>query len=65
MQQENGLIELDIRTTIDGAHTIIVDSGLSFYLWTKSISTMFFMKNKSSFLAIQKGKITPKEIFLQ
>ena len=54
-----------MRTTIEGARTIMVDSGLPLHLWTEAISTMVYVKNKSPSSAIQKGKITPEEAFLQ
>ena len=64
-QQQNGFVEQHKRTHNEGACTIMVDSGLPFHLWTEVISTMVYVKNKSPFLAIQKGKVTPKEVFLQ
>ena len=44
---------------------MLVDFGLPLHFWNKAISTMVYVKNKSSFSAIRKGKITPKEAFLQ
>ena len=64
-QQQNGLAEQHIRTTIEGARTIMVDSGLPLHLWTEAISTMVYLKNKSPSSAIQDGKVTPEEAFTQ
>ncbi len=64
-QQQNGLAEQHIRTTIEGARTIMVDSSLPLHLWTEAISTMVYLKNKSPFSAIQDGKVTPEEAFTQ
>lgn len=39
----------------------MIDSSLFFYLWTKVISIIVYIKNKLSSLAIQIGKIIPKK----
>lgn len=64
-QQQNGLVEQHKWTTIKKARIIIVDFGLFLHLWTETISTIAYVKNKSPFLAIQKGKVTSEETFLQ
>ncbi len=65
IQQQNGLVERHMRTTIEGARTIMVDSGLPLHLWTEAISTMVYLKNKSPSSAIQDGKVTLEEAFTQ
>lgn len=51
-QHQTGLIEQHIRTTIQEAYMIMVDSGFTFHLWIQVISTMVYVKNKSPFSAI-------------
>ena len=64
-QQQNGLAERHMHTTVEGAQTIMVDSGLPLHLWTEALSTMVYLKNKSPSSAIQDGKVTPEEAFTQ
>ncbi len=64
-QQQNGLAERHMHTTIEGARTIMVDSDLPLHMWTEAISTMVYLKNKSLSSAIQDGKVTPEQAFTQ
>lgn len=54
-----------MRTTVEGARTIMVDCGLLLHSWTEAISTMAYLKNKLPDSAIHDGKVTPVKAFTQ
>ena len=58
-QQQNGLVERLIRTIVEGAQAMIIDSYLPSILWAKALTTMAYIKNRSPTpFTIQQSTVT-------
>lgn len=51
-QQQNRLAKQHMRTTVEGAQTIMVYSGLPLHLWTEAISTVVYIARTSYLLRL-------------
>lgn len=59
-QQQNGLVERLMRTIVEGARAMILDSHLPLTLWAEALTTMAYIKNRSPTpFTIHQSTVTP------
>lgn len=59
-QQQNGLVERLMRTIVEGAQAMILDSHLPLTLWAEALTTMAYIKNRSPTpFTIHQSTVTP------
>ena len=59
-QQQNGLVERLMRTIVEGARAMMLDSHLPLILWAEALTTMTYIRNRSPTpFTVQQSTVTP------